>query len=69
MRSKQKKMNFWIETWWIGKKSEKAKNVFLALKLTFIGQSDNHIGWATSMLFVTINKKLLEINPWKFGQK
>ena len=30
-----------------------AKNSFLGMKWPFLGQPDNHIGWATSMLFLS----------------
>ena len=41
----------------------------LALKQPFIRQPDNHLGWANSMPFVSINHIFIEINPWKFGEK
>ena len=50
-------------------KVKKAMNAFFALKLSFMRQLVNHMGWATSMPFASINQFYMEINPWKFGLK
>ena len=40
---------------------------FLAIKRLFSGQPDNHIGWASSMPFASINPTNPRTNPWNFG--
>ena len=40
---------------------------FLAIKRLYSGQPDNHIGWASSMPFASMNPTNPTTNPWNFG--
>ena len=44
------------------------KNAFLAVNWAYIGQSDNHIGWAKSMPFASIDPTQPRTNSWNFGE-
>ena len=44
-------------------------NTFLALFWAYIGQPDNHIGWATLMPFASIYSTNPRTNPWNFRKK
>ena len=53
-----------------GKFSAKiTKNAFLPLKWPFIGQPDNHIGWATSLALRWISSIYPRTLFWNFGEK
>ena len=45
------------------------KNAFLPLKWTFVGQSDNHIGWATSLAYTCVPSTKPRTISWNFGEK
>ena len=51
----------------VPKRAETAVFVVLALFWAYVGQSLNHIGWATSMPFTSINSTNPRANPWNFG--
>ena len=36
------------------KRAKTTKNAFLPLKWPFVGQSDNHVGWATSLTYMWV---------------
>ena len=44
-------------------------NAFLALFWAYVGQPDNHIGWATLMPFLKIYSTSPRTNPWNFRKK
>ena len=45
------------------------KIAFLACFWHYVGQSDNHIGWTTSLSFASIYFMYLRTNLWQFGAK
>ena len=47
----------------------KLKKVFLALFWAYVGQPDDHTGWATLMPFASIYSTHPETNPWNFSKK
>ena len=52
------------------KRPENPKNAFLPVfELTYVGQSYDHISWAISMPFASINPKNPRTNPWNFWKK
>ena len=44
-------------------------NAFLALFWAYVGQPDNHIGWATLMTSASIHSTLPKTNSWNFHEK
>ena len=48
------------------KQSKNNKNAFFACFRPYTGQSDNHIGWTTSMPFASIYFTHPRTNPWNF---
>ena len=48
--------------------SKTGKNAFFVF-LGHVGQPLDHIGWATSIYFSTINSSNPKINPWNFHEK
>ena len=42
---------------------------FLAIFWAYVGQPDNHIGWATLMPFTSIYSTNPRTNPWNFDEK
>ena len=51
---------------WCQQALKQAKNVFLAYFRAYVGQPDNHKGWATSMPFASIYPTHQSTNPWYF---
>ena len=49
------------------KRAKTTKNAFLPLKWPFVGQPDNHIGWATSLAYTS--STYLRTISWNFGEK
>ena len=45
------------------------KNAFLALFWAYVGQPDDHIGWATLMPFASIYSTNPKTKPWNFHEK
>ena len=43
------------------------KNAFFACFWAYVGEPHNHIDWATSMPFASINSTNPRTNPWNFG--
>ena len=43
--------------------------MFLCCFWAYVGQPHNHIGWAISMPFATINSTNPRTNPWNFHKK
>ena len=63
----------WCEGHWSGsihktvqRKLKKGKNVFFGCFWAYVGQLHNHIGWATSMPFTSVNSTNPRTNPWNF---
>ena len=57
---------------WFNTKSKTGKNTFLvgfACFRPFVRQSDNHVGWATSMPSASIYLNHPRTNPWNIGEK
>ena len=50
-------------------RAKNASFVFSVLFWGYIGQPDNHIGWATSLPFTSIYSIHQRTNPWKFHKK
>ena len=50
------------------KKGKNMKNVFLFLFRAYVGQPDDHIGWATSMPLALIYSSFPRTNPWNFHE-
>ena len=52
------------------KAQKQAKNTFFVLGCfwAYVGQLHSHIGWATSMPFVSINPSIPRTNPWNFSK-
>ena len=51
---------------------KQAKNVFFVFSgffWAYVGQPHDHIGWATTMPFTSINPTNPRTNPWKFHEK
>ena len=46
--------------------SKTAKNAFLGCFWAYVGQSQDHISWATPMPFVSINSTNPKTNAWNF---
>ena len=46
--------------------SKTGKKCFFASFWAYVGQLHNHIGWATSMPFASINVTYHRTNPWNF---
>ena len=52
------------------KTGKNIKNAFLSCFRPYVGEPDNHIGWATSMPFTSINPITNpRTNPWNFCEK
>ena len=51
------------------KTGKKCILVFLGCFCTYVGQPHDHIGWATSMPFGSINPTNPTPNPWNFHKK
>ena len=51
------------------KRAKTTKNAFLPLKWPFVGQPDNHIGWATSLAYTWISPTYPRTISWNFGEK
>ena len=51
------------------KQTKNAFLVFLGCFWAYAGQPHNHIGWATSMPFASINPTNPRTNPWNFHKK
>ena len=51
------------------KRSKNAFLVFFALKWPFVGQPDNHIGWATSLAYTWVSSTYPRTISWNFGEK
>ncbi len=77
-RNHQYCRNKWYLIWkplvfslrWSKKKKnleKKAFFVFLGCFWAYVGQPHDHIGWATSMPFASINPTNPRTNPWNFG--
>jgi hypothetical protein len=41
---------------------------FLAVNWAYVGQPDDHIGWAKSMPFASIDPTYPRTNSWNFGE-
>ena len=48
--------------------AKNTKNAFLAVNWAYIGQPDDHIGWAKLMSFASIDPTHLKTNLWNFGK-
>ena len=63
----------WLWLWGCPTQADKqpknTKNAFFACFWAYVGQSHNHIGWATSMPFASINPTNSRTNPWNFHKK
>ena len=57
----------WDCSIWAQKRPKNTKNAFFVCFWAYVGQSLNHIGWATSMPFTSINSTNPRANPWNFG--
>ena len=56
----------------VGHKLKTGKNaffVFLGHFWAYVGQPQDHIGWATSMPFASINPTNQRTNPWNFHKQ
>ena len=51
------------------KRAKTTKNAFLPLKWPFVGQPDNHIGWATSLAYTWVSSTYPRTISWNFGWK
>ena len=51
------------------KRAKTTKNAFLPLKWPFVGQPDNHIGWATSLAYSWVSSTYPRTISWNFGEK
>ena len=49
--------------------SKKGQNAYFAIKMSYFGQPDSHIGWATFMPLASIYLINLRTNPWNFSEK
>ena len=52
-----------------GEPAISSKKAFFGCFCTYIRQPNNHIGWATSMPFASINSTNPRKNPWNFHKK
>ena len=51
------------------KRVKTTKNAFLPLKWPFVGQPDNHIGWAISLVYSWVSSTYQRTISWNFGEK
>ena len=51
------------------KRGKNAFLVFFALNWPFVGQPDNHIGWATSLAYTWVSSTYPRTISWNFGEK
>ena len=52
---------------WAQKRPKNTKNAYFGCFRPFVGQPHDHIGWASSMPFASINPTNPRTNPWNFG--
>ena len=53
---------------WAQKRPKNTKNAYFGCFRPFVGQLHDHIGWASSMPFASINPTNPRTNPWNFGR-
>ena len=51
------------------KRAKTTRNAFLPLKWPFVGQPENHIGWATSLGYSWVSSTYPRTIFWNFGEK
>ena len=49
--------------------AKNTKNAFSPLKWPYVGQPDNHIGWATSLAYTWVSSTYPRTISWNFGEK
>ena len=55
--------------WQAQKQPKNTKKAFFGCFRPYVGQPDDHIGWATLMPFVSIYSTNPRTNPWNFREK
>ena len=50
-------------------RAKNTKDAFLPLKWHFVGQRDNHIGWAISLAYTWVSSTYPRAISWNFGEK